>query len=256
MMAIVVALRDEVASNLAKGRFKLTSQEDGTRLYRSGTYGDVAFVEGGIGRERIEKATRQAVEILRPNLIISAGFAGAVKRDLKTGDLLVCDRVWSVDGPQGGWLPESAQARSPDDEAVLDRLVTGLEGQFARGGCLSVPHVIHESSVKRWIGTSFPVSIIDMESFWVSRTAAQYGIAHMVVRAVLDPLDQSLPSFVGEAAANGGGGRWARAMRYALERPSQVGGLVRLAAQVRTARASLAAFLGGIISAEPASQAV
>ena len=81
-----------------------------------------------------------------------------------------------------------------------------------------------------------------MESFWVCETAARNGVPNMVVRAVLDPAEQSLPPFV-DIAADDGSSRWRRALVYAMRRPGNVPGLVRLAVQAKKAQGSLAAFL-------------
>jgi len=100
--------------------------------------------------------------------------------------------------------------------------------------------------MKAWIGATFPVGIIDMESYWVSEVAVAHGIRHMIVRSVLDPLEQTLPAFVGKAVDDESKRRWTHAVRYLATNPTHMPRLVRLAMQTRVARASLGRFLGGL----------
>ena len=99
MLAILAALRQEIRDYVGPRGFSETAREGGTRFYQSPAARDVVVVEGGVGRTRAEKATRQTVERFRPDLIVSAGFAGAVKPGLSTSDLILCDRVWAAEGP-------------------------------------------------------------------------------------------------------------------------------------------------------------
>ena len=103
----------------------------------------------------------------------------------------------------------------------------------------------HDGSVRSVsFSPDVPVSIIDMESYWVSETAASYGIPHMVVRSVLDPVGQTLPAFIEEAVSEDSGSNWARAVKYAVAKPMETPKLLQLAGQAKVARASLAEFLG------------
>ena len=110
-------------------------------------------------------------------------------------------------------------------------------------GCLSVPDLVQSSSMKAWIGDTFPVGIIDMESYWVNEVAAERDIPHAAIRAVLDPVEQTLPAFVGQAVNDGRNRSWDRAVRYLVSRPAEAPRLMHLASQVRVARASLGEML-------------
>ena len=260
MLAILAALRQEIRDYVGPRGFSETAREGGTRFYQSPAARDVVVVEGGVGRTRAEKATRQTVERFRPDLIVSAGFAGAVKPGLRTSDLILCDRVWAAEGPARTWSSEAAPSRPMEAGAALaDRLDAALQlvaGKTARGACLSVPQVIAGKAEKARIGNDFPVSIVDMESFWVSQTAAGYGVPHVVVRSVLDPVEQSLPPFVSLVAASGDRGGWWPVLRHVLATPAEIPGLVRLAAQARAASRTLGAFLAAFASEPRTREAV
>jgi adenosylhomocysteine nucleosidase len=253
VIAIIAALTDEIADFLAQGRFRETVGTDGNRCFESTSERDVAVVAGGIGRERAELATRLAIERYEPDLVISAGFAGAVRRGFSTGDIVLCDRVWSLEGPREGWSRDSARSlgvREGASDSGLANVLEEMRPQPKRADCLSVPRLIADSRTKEWIGTQLPVELIDMEAFWVCQTAARYDAATIVVKSVFDPVEQTLPPSVAQLAGSGAVARWRAALAIALSRPGQIPGLVRLAGQAAAARRALALSLCAIASRE------
>ena len=248
MLAIVVAFKEEVKDYLKRGKFRVVAREDSLRFYyQSQLTPDVVVVEGGAGKQRAVDATEQLIERYNPELLVSAGFAGGVQAGVNTGDLFICDRLMSIEGPAPFWQADSVQERSPGDANMVDDLITtdneNTHQEFAFGGCMSVPELVSGSSMKEWIGATFPVSIIDMESYWVSETASAHGIPHVVVRSVLDPLGQTLPAFVGKAVDDKGNRSWGRVVNYLAMNPTDTPKLIHLANQVKIARASLGGLL-------------
>ena len=253
MIAVIAALKDEIADYLSRRGFMLDGRTETAGFYRSPDDRDVVVVQGGIGRARAEEATRQVVKRFGPELVVATGFAGGVVPGLRTGDLLVCQKVWAVEGQPAEWSPDMAESHALLGQEPFENLVSNAHSaspRYVRGDCLSVPNVVSNSLIKGSIGERFPVSAIDMESFWITRIADQHGIPTMVVKSLLDPVEQSLPAFVDGVAANGGDQRWRRALGHALAKPSEIPKMVHLAVQVRVARASLSAFLARLSSME------
>ncbi len=251
MLAIVAALREEVQAYLDECSFKSREGVAGVRLYQSDAQPQVVVVEGGMGRERAEAATREVIERLKPGLVISAGFAGAVRPGLRPGDLFVCDPLMYLGGPAALWRPQVSEGPHPVDVDLLEGLAGNIGAPcplYSLSGCLSVSTLVPGSALKRWIGEHFPVSVIDMEGYWVSRTAATLGVPHLVVRSVFDTMEQHLPSFVGEEAASHDNHRWRRAIPFILANPRAVPELLRLRRQAQTASASLARLLAVLVS--------
>ena len=260
-LAVVTAFKEEVKDYLKTGRFRVAAREGQIQLYRSSSQAGVVVAVGAVGRKRAEEATIHLIERFQPGLIVSAGFAAGVQPGLNAGDIVLCDRLLSIEGPAPLWDPDAARERSLTDLSVLGRLTDGIGGTPGRplfAGCLSVPEFVPSSSTKAWIGEIFPVSIIDMESYWVSETAASYGISHAVVRCVLDPVEQTLPRFVSGVVGGPQWRRWDRTLRYLLTRPSEIPRLIHLARAAAVARASLSEFLTKLTSAlaSPLSAAI
>jgi adenosylhomocysteine nucleosidase len=150
-----------------------------------------------------------------------------------------------VEGPAAYWNMSGSRELFLDNFDDLDVLNSDEQGQriVKRGGCLSTPQIVSSSSMKRWIGSYFSVSVIDMESFWVSETAASCGVPRIVVRAIFDPVEQDLPDFIITAVENKEKRPVGRAIRHMLSNPVDAPKIVRLANQSRLAAKSLASYL-------------
>ena len=246
MLGIVTAFKQEIKGYLKSYEFRVVDRDNSLRFHRSTRQPNVVVAEGAVGRERAEASTRQLIERYKPDGILSAGFAGAVRAGLKPGDLFLCDRLMSIEDPPAWWRADEARERPLGNGGPPNDLTSAIRGaldRYALCGCLSVPTFISSSSTKAWIGETFPVSIIDMESYWVSETATAYGIPHAVVRAVFDPLDQTLPPFVGRVTGDERGPRLQAAMRYIFTKPGHTPTLIHLSMQAKAASASLTKFL-------------
>ena len=243
-LAIIAAFRQEVGTYLDAHRFELTEAHDGLRIYRSDLKPEIVVVEGGVGRKKAEAAVTLAVERYRPNHVVNAGFAGGVLDSARVGDLFLCDRLYSLEGPAPLWRENSASERSLDGLDASSVLIGDAHGiDYTVCGCMTVPALASGANMKTWIGTNFPVQVIDMESFWVSQVAASHRVPHMIVRSVLDPLDQTLPDFVGRAVDHDDSRSWRAALAYLVSKPAHAPQLVSLALQTRRARISLGRFL-------------
>jgi len=254
MIAIVAAIREEVSEYLSAGDFDLASKADqGGRFYLSDEAPGVVVVESGIGRQAAQKTVARVLDQFAPETVVSAGFSAAARPGLETGDVFLCDRVWASEGsfdPSGVSEPPS---RVLDVGLVADRLDSSLRGSasnYATGSCLTVPNVIATATGKRRAGEHFPVSVIDMESFWVCEAALDHGASALIVRSVFDPMELTLPSFIENATAGPSGNRYEAALRYAISHPTGIPELVRLWALSRRARSPLTKVLTALTSAE------
>ena len=249
MLAIVAALEDEVRRYIDEGGFHIVDETAFLKIHQSSRLRDVIVATGALGRTRAQRAVSYVIEQYHPAVVISAGFSGAVQEGLEPGDIFVCDRLFGVDGPPVMWRADGAGERPPIDIESIEALVTGgehkLEG-FQTGSCLSVPELVSTAPMKAWIGKEFQVAVVDMESYWVNEKCTEYEIPHLAVRSVFDPVDQDLPGFIGEAAAESTLRRIARAAKHVATKPSDAPKLFSLASQSKVASASLGNFLGSL----------
>ena len=247
MLGIVAAFKDEAREYLKRGRFRLAKRSGPFRFYLARKGPPAALVLGAVGKLGAIEATRKLVEDYSPQFVVSAGFAGAVRPDLRAGDVFLCDRVLSLEGPPAFWAADNASERLVPYTANGHANGGSGHNGHANGngraktvGCVTVPQFVHGSPMKAWLGRVLPVSVIDMESYWVSETASAYDTPHAVVRAVLDTIDDPMPEFLDAAMRLNSGSPRLRAMRYAMGHPLRVRRLMRLASRVKLARRSLA----------------
>ena len=121
------------------------------------------------------------------------------------------------------------------DPAMLQRARAAL----AQGGLtaaetdsMTVEELITDAKTKQELHRQFQAGTVNMEDYWVARSAAAAQVPFLSVRAVLDTADQGLPSYLMGLSEKPG---WA-----AL--PWRVPNLLRVYRQMRQAQESLARF--------------
>jgi adenosylhomocysteine nucleosidase len=190
----------------------------------------VAFAVG-IGGDAARAIADEA-----PRLVVSCGFCGALDGRLQAGDLVLATSVRGKDGP--------AVEAPPVLLAEARRALSGL--RFFEGEVLCTAAVAATPAEKRVLAASGALAV-DMETHGLALAASQAGIPWLSVRAVLDPLDATLPAFAREPRKS----YLAPALRHALSRPKGAVEIARLAGLARRAGRSLEAAMGRLATLEP-----
>jgi len=138
------------------------------------------------------------------DVLISTGMCGAADPTLCPGDLVLADRVFHR-GEEIVISPE-----------LLHRIRHGIPG--LRVGAAASCETIAGSAQKRGAGEAGALTV-DMESGPLARWANEHGVDFLVIRAVLDRVDEQLP--------------------FSLDRPIWVDVVRRPIAAFRLARRSL-----------------
>lgn len=115
----------------------------------------VALVRSGMGRQKARKAAEDIIRTFKPDVIISAGFCGALVENLKIGDIVVSNL-------EDGKLFCSDRVLSTYAEKIA---------AFQRSKAL----------------------VVDMESEGVAYAAKAGGINFVAVKAVSDELKDDIP---------------------------------------------------------------
>jgi adenosylhomocysteine nucleosidase len=244
MIAIVAALDAELSA---------LKRRAGVRRYPShpwpptgeGTLAGrrVVLARTGMGAAHAQEATAVLIQRHNPEAILSIGFAGSLVDGLRAGHLVIARRVCALDEPLGEGSLAASNGLACDPTLVELAVAAARQRSLAfhEGASLTVPQVIGQPEVKRRIGDSLSVEMVEMESYWVGRVAADRGIPFLVTRAILDELGDrlpDLPNIVDESGAVARG----RALRRLFSRPQEVPALIRLAASARRASQRLAVF--------------
>lgn len=156
---------------------------------------DLYLAVSGMGGANAERAARRLLDS-GCDALVSWGTGGALRRGLRSGTVVVADRV----------IDERALSHrlAPDwSRRVFERLGHATEVLNApvagAGRILDGPHE------KQRLGSVTGAAIVDMESAALACLAGQRGIPLLVVRAVVDELEVTIPSSV--IAATGPDGR-------------------------------------------------
>jgi len=205
-----------------------------------------ARIARGDGSDRVEVVYAARADLLERALsaavargaagIISFGTAGGLAPDLEPGALIVAD---AVDGPFG---------RLHTDREWTERIVAavnsagtpgGVAARPRRGSMAAVAAPLITAGDKRALHGSTGALAVDMESHIAGATAAAHGLPFAVCRAVVDPAWRTLPPAATAGLRDDGSTALGPILRELLRQPSQLGALLRLAADARAARAAL-----------------
>ena len=258
MITAVAALEGELAG-IRKHMKVASSFSVGEALIEEGWLAgqECVLAQSGMGRQRAERALEFVLQRYRPSAVLSLGFCGALAAKLRAGDLVVCSQLLALltmpspmrPAPPVGLLncDERLVARALHVEMPLNWGMARCLGLRRRarpvgGGCLTIPSAASHRQVKEWLSWNFTGAVVDMESFWLGFLAREAGVPFLAVRAVSDPLSESLPPLDGLIDAFGRTKKSAMS-RYLLAHPLVTGELVRLGFHARRAQKSLTSFV-------------
>lgn len=214
-IAIVAAMEREVRP-LVKG-WSAGEKEYGGRRFRFFEKDDTVVVCGGIGAEAARRAAEATIELYSPDVIYSAGFAGALDPKLKVGDVLLPRRL--VNAGDG----------------------SSFEMEIGGGVLVSFGAVAGKDQKKK-LRESFSADAVDMEAAAVARAAQLRGVRFGVVKVISDEFDFELPETERFVDANGKFSE-ARFAVFAAVRPWLWARVARLAVNSRRAARVLSEWL-------------
>jgi adenosylhomocysteine nucleosidase len=257
MITAVAALEGELVGIRRQMSIETSFTEDGA-LFEEGRLAGQAclLVQTGMGRQRAERALEIVFQRCTPSAILSLGFCGALASKLRAGDVVVCSQLMALLTMPSPLRPAPSVGMLYCDKRLVAQalhvdlpLKWGInrwpalrwKARPVSGGCLTVPSVATHRQVKEWLSWNFTGAIVDMESYWLGLMARGAGIPFLAVRAVSDPLNESLPPLDGLVDVFGRPKKGAIS-RYLIEHPLTGIGLTRLGIHARRAQRNLTGF--------------
>jgi adenosylhomocysteine nucleosidase len=208
-----------------------------------------------MGAARAEAAVASLVKQYDLGAILSIGFAGGVVPYLRVGDLIVMSQVHALPQEAEGKPPAMSSGLACDpglvDAAVAAARQRGLA--FHVGSSLTVPEVVSEPQMKERIALRWQVAVVEMESYWIGRVAAERDIPFLAVRAVSDTVSDRLPDLRGVIDGEGNV-HTLRALGRLMRYPYQAWGVLCLATGARLASRNLAMFVEAFLTSFPSNQ--
>jgi adenosylhomocysteine nucleosidase len=161
----------------------------------------VVIIRSGAGRENAARAAEVLIAGHRPEILISAGFAGGLSPTLKRHDILLADSVIDSSGRQiilnqspphndisnEGQTPPCPLAHFPFDQSKLNW------PNLQIGKLLSVDHVVREPSEKQSLHQQHQALAVDMETFAVAEVCRRRSVPLCAIRIIHDAANDILP---------------------------------------------------------------
>lgn len=174
----------------------------------------------GVGPARARHATQQLLRYGQPDMLLSCGFSGGLRSDLKVGDSLLASSVETT-----ARAPVSTHPFSQAEER--DRRV---------GPILCVDRLVPTAVGKQQLGLSHPQALaVDMESIAVTETPLPWR----ALRVIIDTCDENLPLDFSRCMSAQGQTHHGRLAWELMRNPQALPGLIRFGAQSARATRSL-----------------
>ncbi len=214
-LAIVAALEREVRPLVRN--WGVSEREHEARRFRFFENDEVTLVCGGIGATAARRAAEAVVAIFQPDIICSAGFAGALDANLKVGDVIRPRTVINA--------ADGSKASVEDGEGILVSFAS-----------------VASPDQKKKLRESYAAQAVDMEAAAVARSAEARGKQFIAVKAISDEIDFEFPAMYRFVDTEG---RFSeiRFALYAAVRPWLWPRVIRLARDSGRASRALCAFL-------------
>jgi adenosylhomocysteine nucleosidase len=233
MIAITFALPAESSDFVRRLDHRGAVSREGVESTRGRLHGkSIAVVHTGVGK----KECRERMEIMlrreRFEFLISAGFAGALEKDLRVGHLLVAENFSS---PQLLGSPQ---------------LVLTDEGTFL-GKLLTVPRMVEAVAERESLNKKTGAAAVDMETEILAEVCAAHNLPILSLRSISDTASEPFPApahvlfDVAKQKTD-----FVRLGSYLLTHPSAVARLNAFRERVAIARRTLADALDSILRAD------
>jgi adenosylhomocysteine nucleosidase len=232
-VGIVHATAMEISPFLARCE-RVRKYTGGDLTFRGGLLGTarVAFAESGVGAAQARRATQALLDGHSPDWVISAGYSGALRPEMKVGDIVVASAIIDTAGAK-----LSIDIQMPANPA----------GGLYVGPLLMVDRMIAKAEEKRSLGEQTGALAVDMESLEVARLCQAAKKRFLAVRVISDDLSSDMPLDVLSIVNSSGVTRWGAVAGALFRRLGSAQDMWRLREQAQRASERLATFLDGVV---------
>lgn len=175
-IAIIAALQREVHPLVKNWPTKVVQHEGREFTFYESSYAVV--VCGGIGAQAARRTAEAAIVKYSPEILISAGIAGALVPELHIGETIFPALV--IDS-QDGSRHETAIKNAPVANTPLGRTTL-----------VSSPQIVGAAQ-KHQLAKSYGAQAVDMESTAVARAAMTHNLPFLAIKSISDESDFEMP---------------------------------------------------------------
>jgi adenosylhomocysteine nucleosidase len=173
----------------------------------------------GIGYDAAQKSSKQLLE-LNIDVLISWGLAGSIVSSLRSGDLLLASNVisdndsWTINVD---WLSK------------CQMLLADSSINITSDDIVSINNVCANTQDKHELSIRTDAVAVDMESAAIAELASTNNIDFIVIRAIADSVDTSIPEAVLKHTNSLGRPEPLPFLLSCLRNPGQIKSLIKLA---------------------------
>jgi nucleoside phosphorylase len=242
LILLFYAFAREIAPFKRRIRDRAPLALDGLQGFRAEMGGkEFAVVGHGIGHRRATDAALRAFELIpSAGLVIGTGVVGALSSGLKPGDLVLADRILTID--KDGKVAEQSSTNVAQVRAAGRSLaIAGIA--YSTGAILTSNRVLSVAEKRRAKDSTGAIAV-DMETAAIAAEAIIRGIPFIALRAVLDEVDDEVVG--AEMADEDGNVRPLAATSYLLRNPATMLKLPRMVRNLSRATTAIADALTAI----------
>lgn len=207
--------------------------EQGPFLAAAGTlHGtETVLARTGMGKEHAARAAQRIFDAFTIREALLIGFGGGLRRGQKVADVVACSEV----------IGQLENRRIDSSRELLGRAqATGQLSVVAPA--VTVDHVVRSAWQKRELRKTYGAGIVEMEGYPILAESRRRGIPSLMVRAVLDRVEEDLPEVI-HLLTDCGRIRAARWLRHVVTRPSRLMFFYEMAKRAKACRAALNRFV-------------
>lgn len=232
-IGIVCALPIEINPFLDRCE-RVRKYSGGDFVFRGGRYDEIriAVVQSGMGFARARRATQALIEAHSPVWVVSAGFSGGMRPEMKIGEIVMANSIVDAHGHE--LAVDLQMAAEPEKGIHVGRIVTA-------------DNVVRLVRDKEALAEKHDAIAVDTESLAVAQVCRETKTRFLAVRALSDDMSADLPPEVLSVIASTGTMRLGAAVGSLIKRPGSIKEMWHLRENAHRAADRLAAYLGGIV---------
>lgn len=240
MIAILVAVNQELNPILRRAEANHLVRQAHFDFYEGTFAGQpVTLLALGVGKDCARIAAEKTIQCYRPDLIICAGFGGALQTTARPGDVVIGTEVIELQADQGHAVTHRSVLTLPTVPDLPDDL-----GGFRvhRGKVLTTNEIVLRATTRQRLQQATGALVADMETSAVALVCAARGTRMLAIRSITDGAREDLPEQLNDFFMLGQL-QLGRIFSACNRSPRVLLDLIRLGFRAKLAGANLARFL-------------
>ncbi len=162
------------------------------------------------------------------DVLVSFGFAGSLKENIKNGDIIFPKYIFSADGK-----------KIKTSKKYCDFFISKIKNlKISRQNLITVTEVINN---KKDLSKKYKenISALDMESAFIQKEAKKKKIPFVSIRLIFDDLSFSIPEFLINSVNHNGDLIFLRLLKKIIEDPRRILTLIKTGLKYQKSKKSL-----------------